>query len=156
MASSSCIRPFVHGIQTPYDPAPPRALLRYAVQMVPAAVTAVSRVSLSMPPSFLAISISLLLYSMKPEITVFRLKLSRRVGDHRRPVLWRSFDHFFVCFDIFILVVHEPGSRNESGNGIHLRYRGHPTLHPVPADLQTVRTFSENHSRNRVPDHPEK
>ena len=38
-----------------------------------------SRVSLSMPPSFLAIAIRLLLHSMKPEITVFRLKPSRRV-----------------------------------------------------------------------------
>ena len=39
----------------------------------------VDRVSLSMPPSFLAISKSLLLCSMKPEMAVFRLKLSRRV-----------------------------------------------------------------------------
>lgn len=39
----------------------------------------VDSVSLSIPPSFLAISMSLLLCSMNAEITVFRLKLSRRV-----------------------------------------------------------------------------
>ena len=36
-------------------------------------ITKVLSVSLSIPPSFLASSISLLLYSMKPEMTVFRL-----------------------------------------------------------------------------------
>ena len=48
-----------------------------------------SRVSLSMPPSFLAIVIRLLLHSMKPEITVFRLKPSRRVVI-MWIILWRA------------------------------------------------------------------
>ena len=39
----------------------------------------VSRVSLSTPPSFLAIATSVFVCSMNAEITVFRLKLSRRV-----------------------------------------------------------------------------
>ena len=60
-------------------------------------ITKVLSVSLSIPPSFLASSISLLLYSMKPEITVLRLNWLKRYSMSYTS-LWRS---FIISLDAF-------------------------------------------------------
>ncbi len=60
---------------------------------------------MSIPPSFLASSIILLLYSMKPEITVFRLKLSRRwVMSYDQLVA--QLDHLLGRLYVLVLIVH--------------------------------------------------